>query len=226
MTAIARFRAAARRAVAAGDITTDRIPRPGGRWGISAILRPGEPLRSRLHESATAAARFAGAGHWVHHPETLHVTLRAFEPHRRLPDPAADPAVARYRAALAAACRVLPPMAVTASGMTVHRGGLLAFVHGRANGLARLDVTLTTELGRHGVTDWQVEVGFRRNFHHINVIHFTGPVSEMDRLTDWSDRHADLDFGTDVLHTVELVAWRFESGQPAADVLDRFRFTG
>ncbi len=201
----ATIRAAGRARLLAGEVRPETPLTDGGRWGISAVLRPEGPVLADLADLAQQAAEVAGPGHWVHGPGELHLTVRSFEPFRAavLPD---DPLLATYAQALRDAASRVPPVRMELRGLSPHPGGVSVVAYpadGRADTLrARLHDALRAQgapVGPAPRTSW-----------HLNLLHFAAGVPRPDRVVAWCDARSAYQVGTVRLPAVHLVRWRFD----------------
>ncbi|MFC4118417.1 hypothetical protein [Nonomuraea zeae] len=200
MSDFAEFRAAGRAALLSGRATYD-VPMVEGaqRWGASAVLRPTGEVLDRLSE---LAATIRAPGHWVHGGGTLHFTVKTLEPYR-MEIPEDDPLRRVYGAALAEAAAGLPPVRIRLSGVSPHAGGVLACGHPEDDTVTTLWARLARALAARGVRDQ--ERGRVRDRWYVSLVHFAGPLADPERIVQWCDEHAGVDFGVAELTTAEIV---------------------
>ncbi|EWT01745.1 hypothetical protein N865_07465 [Intrasporangium oryzae NRRL B-24470] len=91
--------------VLAGAHRRDLPPEEGGRWPVSIVVRPAEPVRDVLEGLMRTALGFVGPGHFLTgRADSAHLTVRALEPYRDLSS-REDPVTADWTAALERGCR-------------------------------------------------------------------------------------------------------------------------
>jgi hypothetical protein len=188
-----------------GRHQTDAPPAEGGRWPISVVCSPDVRVGALLDELTSEAARVAGPHHWrTAAGGRAHFTVRALEGHRSVvPDD--DPAAARYLCAMERTAARCSNVALRLTGLVLTPGTVMACAEPvDDHAFAVMDV-LEDELGE----DAWFELPFgRRDIWYVNLLHFTGPVTDVPGLVRWVDERRRLDLGQTVLDRLGLV--RFE----------------
>ncbi|MFI5690678.1 hypothetical protein ACIA58_02470 [Kribbella sp. NPDC051586] len=192
----------AARQIAQGTHQRDELPKDGGRWPVSVVLRP--PLDELAHalDALTAeAAALAGPGHWeTGQLGSAHLTVRALEPRRDVIPPD-DPTLARYRSALHRATVAGDwPARFRITGLTLTPGSVMACAESLDANADVFSDRLATELG----PDAWYEPD-RRDIWYLNLLHFTTGIARPTELIDWVAAHRCTPIGTTTIPTAELV---------------------
>lgn len=192
-----------RAAVLAGSHYRDTAPVDGGRWGISVVLLPDDACAERLDEITAEALAVAGT-HWPTGARpSLHITVRALEPHRStVPDD--DPAVARYLGATRTAAAAGRPARLAFRGLTLTPSGIMACAFPVDAAADEFAATLGDALGPDG---W-FEADATRDIWYATIVHFTGPVARPAALVDWVAARRNLDLGTARCEQATMLRWR------------------
>ncbi|MGW5364181.1 hypothetical protein [Actinopolymorpha pittospori] len=215
-TRSSELRARGRAALAAGQVALDTPPKDGGRWGLTALLRPtGDGLAS-LVDLADQASAVAGPGHWVHGAAEVHLTIRTFEAHRSV-IAEDDPLLSRYRQALAAAVVGLAPFHLRLRGLSPHPRGVAVLGEPVEETADLLRLRLSKALR----SDDERADGPPQRDWYANVVHFAAPLSSPADVLAWCDARADLDVGTLRFTDVEVVRWSWDGMRMRATTLDR-----
>jgi hypothetical protein len=189
--------------ICAGTHQRDELPRDGGRWPVSVVLRPAPEteLAQTLDTLTQEAAELAGAGHW--HTGQLgsaHLTVRALEPRREVIPPG-DPAVSRYYSALQrATARSRWPIGFRVTGLTLTAGTVMACAEPLDDAADRFSDRLTSELG----PDAWYEPD-RRDIWYLNLLHFTEDIAHPEDLITWTKSHRTTLLGTTTIPAAALV---------------------
>jgi hypothetical protein len=184
----------------------DREPPLGGaglRWGVSAVLRPSPGSAARLDALAHDALRLCGRDHWpTGSRSSAHLTLRSLEP-RRTRVSQRDPAVARYAQALRIAAASTARPRLNVCGLLLTPGPVMAAVDDTDGSLQQLALRFRAALG----DDAAFEGGHQRVLWYVNLVHFTGPISEPLGLVEWVESQQELaPFALDP-EAPEIVRW-------------------
>jgi hypothetical protein len=189
--------------ISAGTHQRDEIPRDGGRWPVSVVLRPAPDaeLAHALDALTAEAAELAGPGHWqTGQLGSAHLTVRALEPRREVIPPD-DPAVTRYRSAIRrASIRSSWPIGFRVTGLTLTPGTVMACAEPLDDAAGAFSDHLTTELG----PDAWYETD-RRDIWYLNLLHFTGDIADPEDLITWVKSHRSTAIGTTTIPTADLV---------------------
>lgn len=195
--------------IATGRHQRDVLPREGGRWPVSVVLRPpvDSPLSRQLDALTSGAAALAGPDHWqTGQRGSAHLTVRALEGYRAVIPPG-DAAIARYRAAMD---RAAPgPTRFRVTGLTLTPGSVMACaVPLDANADDFMD-RLVTELGPDG---WFERPHGRRDIWYLNLLHFTTAVTRPEELIHWVTDHRSTELSEVSISGPELVRFRYCAG--------------
>ncbi|WP_350280723.1 hypothetical protein [Kribbella sp. HUAS MG21] len=189
--------------IANGTHQRDELPREGGRWPISVVLRPApdSTLAPTLDALTQEAADLAGPDHWqTGHLGAAHLTVRALEP-RREHIPPADPAVARYQSALRrATARSTWPLSFRITGLTLTPGTVMACAEPLDASADAFSDHLATELGPD--TWFEPEP---RDIWYLNLLHFTTAIDRPALLVDWVTARRSTPIGTTTITAPDLV---------------------
>ncbi|HEY6740266.1 MAG TPA: hypothetical protein VI076_15590 [Actinopolymorphaceae bacterium] len=195
------------RAVLDGRHLTDTPPRDQGRWGVSFLLRPDAVAVERLAALATRAGALIGPRQcWTHGTDSLHVSVRALEPHRATVA-LDDPRVSAYVRALHETAAKAALVALRLVGLTLSPRGVLACgvpADGAAESLRDL---LGAALAARNVDEF--ESGRTRDMWHSTLVHLTGPVADPRGLVDWVCQRRRVEPGTMHAGDLELVRYRY-----------------
>ncbi|MFF0339945.1 hypothetical protein [Kribbella sp. NPDC004875] len=196
--------------IATGTHLRDELPREGGRWPVSVVLRPspGTELAHTLDAVTREAAELAGPGHWeTGQLGSAHLTVRALEPRREVIPPG-DAAIARYQSALdRATARSTWPMGFRVTGLTLTPGTVMACAEPVDAAADTFSDNLTVELGE----DTRFEPT-RRDIWYLNLLHFTGDIPAPGALIDWVAERRSTPLGTVAIDAAELVRSEYRSG--------------
>ncbi|TCC37218.1 hypothetical protein [Kribbella sindirgiensis] len=196
--------------IAAGTHQRDELPREGGRWPVSVVLRPA--LDSRVAHTLDAvtqeAADLAGPGHWqTGQLGSAHLTVRALEP-RREQLAADDPVVARYHSALhRAAGRIQWPIGFEVTGLTLTAGTVMACAEPVDAAADTFSDHVTHELGPDAWYETE-----RRDIWYLNLLHFTGDIAAPDVLIEWVGDRRATPLGLVQVDAPELVRSEYRPG--------------
>jgi hypothetical protein len=202
--------------ISAGTHHREEIPRDGGRWPVSVILRPSPEsgLAHALDALTAEAAELAGPGHWqTGQLGSAHLTVRALEPRRELIPPD-DPAVTRYRSALHRAAsfpigrrasgpvgrHTSWPIGFRVTGLTLTPGTVMACAEPLDAAADTFSDHLTTELGPDAWFERE-----RRDIWYLNLLHFTDAIAYPEDLITWVKSHRSTPIGTTAIAEPELV---------------------
>ena len=187
----------------------DRPPIEGGRWPVSVVLRPDPDLAQRLEQAMAEVEGLAGRRHFrTGIAESVHFTVRVLEGYREAAGEK-DEVVQRYAQAVGRAARQVDTVELDLVGLTLTPGTVMACAHPVDD---RADIfmdLLTDELG----DDAWYAAGFRRDIWYANILHFAAEIAQPVALVEWVAQRRDLDLGSVVIDTAELVRFRYEDGE-------------
>jgi hypothetical protein len=196
--------------IAAGTHQRDELPREGGRWPLSVVLRPAPDSRlaHTLDAVTQEAADLAGPGHWqTGQLGSAHLTVRALEP-RREHLPADDPVAARYLSALdRATVRAQWPIGFRVTGLTLTAGTVMACAEPLDGAADTFSDHVTRELGPDAWYETE-----RRDIWYLNLLHFTGDIAAPDALIEWVAGRRSSPLGTVQVEVPELVRSEYRPG--------------
>jgi hypothetical protein len=180
----------------AGRFEFDGPFEEGGRWGLSAILRPTVSLERMSGE----LAELVGPGQWVHGPLALHFTVRTLEPYENEPDPRR---AAGYVEALRKAAAGLPPVRIRLMGVNPHSRGVAVYGEAVDDTAKTLRARLSEELSARDAVVWDDS---SRDTWYMNLMHFTRPPKDPEALVAWCAAQRAL--GVCETADPEIVRWR------------------
>jgi len=187
--------------IAQGTHQREELPKDGGRWPLSVVLRPPQDcaLAHALDALTTDAAALAGPGHWeTGQLGSAHLTVRALEPRRDVIPPG-DPTLTRYQSALHRATKASTwPVRFQVTGLTLTPGTVMACAKPLDPFL--FSSRLTTELGPDAWYEPEP-----RDIWYLNLLHFTTDIAKPDELIDWVAARRHLAVGTTTIAAPELV---------------------
>lgn len=194
--------------IAQGTHQRDELPKDGGRWPISVVLRPPQdcPLAHALDALTTEAAALAGPDHWqTGQLGSAHLTVRALEPRRDVIPPD-DPTLARYQSALHRATAATTwPVRFQVTGLTLTPGTVMACAE--PLGPELFSARLTTELGPDASHETKP-----RDIWYLNLLHFTTDITSPQGLIDWAAARRHTVVGTTTIAAPELVRAEYHPG--------------
>jgi hypothetical protein len=197
--------ATSRDAVLRGQHQVDEPPCEGGRWPVTVVCIPPEPVRERLAGLMGAALAHTGPGHFLTgRPDVVHFTVRALEPYRHA---AAldDPVSAEWIAALERAACATAPLRVRLTGVTLTRGSVMAQVETTDDAPWEFMRRLRAELGPLA---WYEDQWMERNIWYANLVHFAAPIRDPAGLVGWVTRHRSIEPVEFLLSSAALVRSR------------------
>jgi len=198
-----------RAALAAGDVRPEQpLQENGKRWGAAAVLRPKGPVLRRLAELSDSIGRAAGSGHWAHRISGLHFTLRSLE-HFRSSIPDNDPRRTAYAQALDAAAEGLPPTQVEMRGVCPHPAGVILVGYPVDDTLVDLQGRFAAELRARDLAGFESWI---RNRWYLSLIHFAGPLVDVDAVIAWCDERRNMLVGVVDLDVAEIARWHHFGG--------------
>lgn len=167
-------------ALLAGTHRQDEPPVDDGRWPVSVVCIPDEPVRDVLSGVMQEALSFTGPGHFeTGRTDASHLTVRALEPYRDAAGPD-DSVTAVWVAALEEVGRESPPLTLRLTGVTLSTSGVMVQVEPVGDEpwelMSRLRVALGP-LARHEDP---------RDIWYSSVLHFAAPVRDPRGLIDWA----------------------------------------
>lgn len=192
-------------AVIAGTHQRDAPPVDGGRWPVSVVAFPPDPMRGRLARWAQEAVRWAGPGHFrTGGRDSVHLTVRALERYRE--DAAStDPVVAVWRSAMERTATATAPVGLRFTGLTVTRSGLLAQLEPDDHTAWDLMDRLRIELGSEA---WLEDGWMKRNIWYASLLHFADDIADPNGLVDWVRDHRRIEPESFTIDSISLVRFR------------------
>lgn len=191
-------------AVLDGSHQRDTPPIDGGRWPVSIVALPPDPVRDQLASLMRSALLHAGPEHFTTgRPDTVHLTVRALEPYRDLAAPD-DQIVTDWRAAMERACAATGPFDLTLTGVTMSRTGVMAQLEPVDRRPWEFMDRLRSELGDLA---WYEDRWMRRNIWYATLVHFAGDITDPAGLVAWVEAHREVDpvrFTVDAAHLVRF----------------------
>ncbi|WP_405633960.1 hypothetical protein OHB53_00675 [Streptomyces sp. NBC_00056] len=183
---------------------------------MSVVMRPDAATARSIGEITREAMSVAGEGHWpTGTADSSHFTLRALEKHR-LSVPNGDARVSRYVAALRTAARVIGPVRLTLSGLTLTPGCIMLCAEPSDDAIERLYDAYEDALGEEA---W-LEADFDRNIWYSTLVHFTRPLTKPQAVVDWVGERRELALGQVECRHAELVVYRFNGSRIVMETLD------
>jgi hypothetical protein len=186
------------------------VPKDGGRWPISVVLRPPRDcaVAQALDALTAEAAALAGPDHWqTGQLDSAHLTVRALEPRRDVIPPD-DPTLARYQSALHRATKAARwPLRFRVTGLTLTPGSVMACAVPVDGDADLFSDRLGAELG----PDARHEPD-RRDIWYLNLLHFTTDIAKPAELIDWVAARRQTLIGTTTIAAPELVRADLHSG--------------
>lgn len=197
-----------RDAFLSGEVPCQKPPLDGGgRWGITAVLRPDPSVARRMERATAEAMAVAGDSHWPTGAAiSSHFTIRTLENYRSLV-PRGDERVMRYQAALRQASARVGSIRLELTGLTLTPASVMLCASPSGPAVERLAEYLAEELADDG---W-FEAGFNRDIWYSNLVHFNGLPADPRALVEWVAARRNLDLGMSVHTRADLVAWKFDN---------------
>lgn len=212
-----------RDAFLSGEVPCQEPPLDGGgRWGITAVLRPDPSVARRMERITAEAMAVAGESHWpTGAAVSSHFTIRTLENYRSSV-PKDDERVMRYQAALRQASARVGSIRLELTGLTLTPASVMLCASPADPTAERFAECLAEELADDG---W-FEAGFNRDIWYSNLVHFTGFPADPQALVEWVAARRNLDLGSSVHTHVDLVAWKFNHRHMVSATLGRAELSG
>ena len=183
-------------------------PVDGGRWPVSVVLRPDHDAAERLEQAMAEVEGLAGAGHFrTGIAGSVHFTVRVLERYREAVGEQ-DEAGQRYARAMSSAAGEVEAIELDLVGLTLAPGSVMACAYPVDNNADTFMDLFKDQLGDDA---WR-EAGFRRNIWYANILHFASDIAQPAGLINWVAHQREHDLGRTVMHTAELVRFRYEDG--------------
>lgn len=201
--------AAGRAAVPSGNHEVESPPEAEGlRWGPSVILHPDADTRSRVDGWVSELLPIVGPGHWATGSSaSAHITVRTLGPRRRADSD--DGMMARYAEAVAAAADAVDSVRFQLGRVLLSPISVMLALLPVDDAADRLAAAIEQALGPDG---W-FERNRVRDIWYLNLVHFTGLITDANGLAQWVDT-CDAGKGCCVdAHTLEAVHWEFNGRQ-------------
>lgn len=212
-----------REAFLSGEVPCQEPPLDGGgRWGITAVLRPDPSVAQRIERVTAEAMAVAGESHWPTGAAVAsHFTIRTLENHRSFV-PKDDERVMRYQTALRQASARVGSIQLELTGLTLTPASVMLCASPSDTTIERFAEYLMEELADDG---W-FEAGFNRDIWYSNLVHFTGSPADPGALVEWVTARRHLDLGSSVHTYADLVAWKFNNRHMVPATLGRAELSG
>jgi 2'-5' RNA ligase len=110
----------------------------------------------------------------------------------------------RYRDAVAEVLAGTPPFAIDVRGVTLSAQAVVAQGFPRCDTLAALRDRLRAALGAHGLGGG-LDRRYRLVTAHVTLVRFAAPLRDPERFVDALAAERATDFGTTVVHGMELI---------------------
>lgn len=198
--------AAGRAAVLSGAHEVESPPEAEGlRWGPSVILRPDDDTRSRVDVWVSDLLPLVGPGHWATGSSaSVHITVRTLEARRSADSD--DDLVARYAKPVGAAAEAVGSARFKLGRVLLSPISVMLALLPVDDTADRLAATLEQALGPDG---W-FERNRVRDIWYLNLVHFTGPIADVDRLAQWVDTYDSVQGWQVDANSLEAVRWDFD----------------
>lgn len=191
----------------AGDVDPDPVPDNNSRrWGVSIVIRPTEPVLSRLTEVAKEIEKFTGTEQIIYDQSNLHTTLRSIE-FQRLEVDENDEKVKQYEEALKAVVERFGPIKITYRGLTANRSGVMVQGWPVDDTLQEVREAFHNELEKRGLLGGPEETAVRQT-SHASLLVVTHPLANSEGLADYVQSNRDTDYGTCEINEIDLVRYR------------------
>lgn len=203
-------------AVRAGTHGRDEPPIEGGRWPVSILLRPPEPVRGQLAGLAGEAARPAGVDHFLTGVgDSVHLTVRALEPYREAARET-DHVTRQWTQALRRACARTAPLTFAFTGVTLTTSAVMAQVEPVDPAPWAFLRTVQECLGPLSWYEdrWARARGRSRDIWYATLLHFAAPVADPLALVDWVGNRRRLPARHFTIEAAELVRFHYTAGPP------------
>jgi hypothetical protein len=212
-----------RDAFLSGEVPSQKPPLDGGgRWGITAVLRPDPTVARRMGRVTAEAMAVAGDSHWpTGAAASSHFTVRTLEKHRSFV-PEGDARVTRYQRALRQAAGRVGSIRLELTGLTLTPASVMLCASPSGPTAERFAECLEEELA----DDAWFEAGFHRDIWYANLVHFTGLPADPRALVEWVANRRNLDLGSSVHTCAHLVAWKFNDRHMVPATLGRAELSG
>lgn len=193
-------------ALLSGAHRRDEPPVDGGRWPVSVVGLPDEPVRAFLAALMNEARVHAGPGHFeTGSEEASHFTVRALEPYREAASPV-DAITAQWVAALQAVARETPPVRLRLTGVTLSTSGVMAQAEPVDDAPWELMRRLRAALGPLA---WFEDQWQERDIWYASILHFAAPVLDAPGLIGWARERRESPALDIVLDTLSLIRSRY-----------------
>jgi len=190
-----------------GNIDPDPVPdNTSRRWGVSIVIRPTEPVLSRLSNVVQELAEFTGNEQVLYGQSNLHTTLRSIE-FQRLEVDENDEKVQEYIKALEAVVKKFGPIRITYKGLTANRGGVMAQGWPVDDTLQDIREAFHGEIEKRGLLGGPEEINVRQT-SHASLIVITHPLANPLGLVEYVEKNRETDYGTSEATSIDLVRYR------------------
>lgn len=196
--------------VLAGAHRRDVPPEEGGRWPVSVLVRPAEPVRDVLESLMRAALGQAGPGHFLTgRADSVHLTVRALEPYREAARED-EPVAADWVGALARTAAATAPFALTLTGVTLSTSGVMAQLETRDEQPWQLMDRLRDELGPLA---WYEDQWMRRTIWYASLLHFADDIADPAGLIAWVRSHRQIAPVEVAVDALSLARFRYSEAE-------------
>lgn len=189
-----------------GTVDADPVPTETTlRWGISVIATVQPPLDAALAGLAESCRRYCGDNHTFYQRANTHITVRSCEFYRA--DIAHnDPAVHRYRTALAEVGGEHDPFEIAYCGVNANRTGVIVQGYPVTNTLQQIREALHLRLVEVGAQRGPEHDGVRRTAHS-SIMVFGGALADPAGLHGWLTANRETEYGKTWVTQLSLVRY-------------------
>ena len=193
--------------LARGLIEPDPIPSEGGRnWGVSAIVRPTEPVLNRLEDAAKEVSELTGPEHAIYDASNLHITLRTLETYRSHVTEK-DLLIRQYAGILKEIAHQSGPIRISYRGLTATRTSIIAQGWPLDDTFQTLRERFHKQLARTGLSDGP-ESNSIRQIAHTSLVVFGGSISSPGSLVDYIEANRTTNYGPTEITKIEIVKYK------------------
>lgn len=210
-TDYAEIRTAGQRMFSSGVPVPEPIPQKGGRWGVSAVFRPGPALVQAVAEVSGIIRPLVGAGHAWYDASSLHSTVRSIEDFRG-PVAVDDEMVRLYERCLRQAVAGVAEISVLYQGVMASASGVLLQGWPCDRTLQTVRERFHAALQPHFAPDHREQQRLRRTAHASVAVFTDTTFADCPALADYMSRHHKQRFSVEVYRSIELVSYDLSPG--------------